>query len=153
MCETVVSKFKSWYFHMFSKFALDSQVIVPAFWIDFALNYLTLDFCLVNFQFTVTLRDLGQPSSRQASQTAEVTININRNEFSPLFFNSTYYATILETSSVGSSVALVSAQDQDTSVSHWENHCLLLLRNWASVCILMVSFISWCSGLPGHDYQ
>ena len=68
------------------------------------------------FQFTVTLRDNGQPSSRQAAQSADVVINVNRNEFSPLFFNSTYYATILESLPVGSSVALVSAQDRDTSV-------------------------------------
>ena len=70
------------------------------------------------FQFTVTLRDNGQLSSRQASETANVVINVNRNQFSPLFFNATYYATILETLPVGSSVALVSAQDQDTSVSY-----------------------------------
>ena len=65
----------------------------------------------------MTLRDLGQPSSRSAGQTATVTINVNRNEFAPLFFNTTYYADILETQSIGSSIVTVTASDQDSSVS------------------------------------
>lgn len=74
----------------------------------------TMD-CLY-IQFDVTLRDLGQPVSRSTNEVATVTVNVNRNEFAPIFFNSTYYADILETQAVGSGVVTVTAQDQDTSV-------------------------------------
>ncbi|WAQ96421.1 FAT4-like protein [Mya arenaria] len=68
-----------------------------------------------NFQFEVTLSDQGQPQSRTALDRATVTVTVTRNEFSPLFFNSTYYTTILESTSIGNSVMTVSAQDQDTN--------------------------------------
>lgn len=73
-------------------------------------------------QFDVTLRDLGQPVSRSTNDVATVTVNVNRNEFAPIFFNSTYYADILETQAVGSGVVTVTAQDQDTSVWTY-SHC------------------------------
>lgn len=63
------------------------------------------------------MRDLGQPTSNMAAGSATVTITVRRNEFDPLFFNSTYYAAILENANVGTVVATVSAQDRDTSVS------------------------------------
>jgi len=69
-----------------------------------------------NFQFSVSLRDNGQPTIRSATNQATVTIVVQRNNFPPLFFNSTYYTTIQESASIGSSVMTVSAQDQDTNV-------------------------------------
>ncbi|WAQ95445.1 FAT4-like protein [Mya arenaria] len=61
-------------------------------------------FQITSAGFQVSLRDQGQPQSRSATDTATVTITVSRNQFSPLFFNSTYYTTILESQSVGSSV-------------------------------------------------
>ena len=64
----------------------------------------------------MTLSDQGRPTIRTATQRATVTITVTRNQFDPLFFNATYYTTILESVSVGTSVMTVSAQDPDTNV-------------------------------------
>ncbi|KAH3873306.1 hypothetical protein DPMN_036538, partial [Dreissena polymorpha] len=74
-----------------------------------------------NFTFQVSLRDNGLPQPRSAIQQATVTIIVNRNAFAPLFFNSTYYTTILESAPVGTSVMTVSAQDQDVRVIATDN--------------------------------
>lgn len=65
-------------------------------------------------QYTVLVRvtDNAQPQ-RPAANTATVLVNVLRNKFTPFFLNSSYSRQISENLAVGSSVAQVTALDND----------------------------------------
>ena len=65
-------------------------------------------------QLRVEAKDGGNPA---LSATALVTINVERNLFSPVFAQDTYAATIFETQDLGSAILTVFATDADIRVS------------------------------------
>ncbi|XP_035826841.1 protocadherin Fat 4, partial [Aplysia californica] len=64
------------------------------------------------FTFTVAAFDDGIPSRRSVAN-AQITINIDRNQFNPVFFNTPYSVTIQESEGVGNSIIQVTARDDD----------------------------------------
>ncbi|GFR89571.1 protocadherin Fat 4 [Elysia marginata] len=69
------------------------------------------------FGITVTVRatDRGLPTTRTSASDARVTINVIRNEFRPIFFNTSYEETVSELVTVGTTVITVRASDADTN--------------------------------------
>ena len=66
----------------------------------------------------VQVADRGSPPKQAATQ-ATVTVNVRRNENNPIFFNQTYYRTLLETVPLGDEVVTVQASDSDSVVSYF----------------------------------
>ena len=94
--------------------------------------------------FTVVATDGG---GRTSSQNAQVTINVRRNLFPPVFSNTPYTTTIPFTISSGFSVFDVNATDRDTVVCLIE---FLILNNYIASFIFR-SFVlkkrsSYCDG-------
>ena len=70
--------------------------------------------CTCLLQLRIEARDGGTPPR---SATALVSINVQRNLVRPVFQQSTYETTILETQSLGINILRVIATDADTKVS------------------------------------
>ncbi|KAJ8318063.1 hypothetical protein KUTeg_003154 [Tegillarca granosa] len=68
-----------------------------------------------SFSLTIRLQDKGSPV-RTANDRASVTVNIQRNQNPPIFFNTSYFSVIREDVNVGTSVVTVTATDADTNV-------------------------------------
>ena len=61
--------------------------------------------------------DKGLPTKRTSSNFSYVTVIVQRNQNSPIFFPSTYTERIPETTAIGTDVVTVAATDNDTIVS------------------------------------
>ena len=72
-------------------------------------------------QLRVVAYDQGE-GDNEKSATVIVKININRNFNDPLFQQTSYGASIVETQDYGVSIAKVSATDADRTVSKYINH-------------------------------
>lgn len=66
------------------------------------------------FQLTVVARDRGTPS---LSSTAQVTVNLIRNNFAPEFIPAQYAQNIDFTRAVNENIEQVNAKDKDEDVS------------------------------------
>lgn len=77
---------------------------------------LTQSFVLF-FQLSVLATDLGKPNALQSSNRATVNVDVIRNENAPIFFSSTYEASIRQDIAVTTTITTVSASDEDTAVS------------------------------------
>lgn len=71
---------------------------------------------VIPFQLYIQARDQGLPTSQESSNRAQVTVNVIRNEHSPMFFESSFDETIRQDAPVGSSLLTLAAQDADTAV-------------------------------------
>lgn len=68
-------------------------------------------------QLEIEAKDSGLPTTRSSTNRARVTVTVVRNNNSPIFFNTSYSATIRKDAQVGSQVVVVQATDQDQAVS------------------------------------
>lgn len=78
------------------------------------------------FQFNVRAVDNGVPP-QQSSTLAQVSISVDRNQFSPLFVGGPYEEIIRENVPVGTSVLQVSASDNDPQGSAFSNISYVLI--------------------------
>ena len=78
------------------------------------LSYTPTCVCTCLLQLRIEARDGGTPPR---SATALVNINVQRNLVRPVFQQSSYETTILETQSLGINILRVIATDADTKVS------------------------------------
>jgi hypothetical protein len=64
----------------------------------------------------VTAKDKGKPNVRSSLTTATLTVTVERNTKSPIFFSNVYYKTIDSTQAISTSFMQVKAEDKDTLV-------------------------------------
>lgn len=82
----------------------------------FLKRSLALDNSLrTEYKITVKAFDRGRPQRKESNNNAQITIQVLRNQNSPIFFNSSYYALIKENEiSTDRLITTVAASDQDT---------------------------------------